>query len=51
MATDILCKAVRYKNPKTGELSERAAVVNKEYDSPALFDYASSSGFVPAGSK
>ena len=51
MATDILCKAVRYKNPKTGELSERAAVVNKEYDSSALFDYASNSGFVPAGSK
>ena len=51
MATDILCKAVRFKNPKTGDISERAAVVNKEYDSSALFDFAANSGFVPAGSK
>ena len=51
MAIDITCKARRFKNPKTGEFSERAAVVNKEYDSSALFDFAANSGFVPAGSK
>ena len=51
MAIDIICRARRFKNPKTGEYGQRAAVVNKEYDSSSLFDYAANSGFVPAGSK
>ena len=51
MATDIICKAVRYKNPKTGTYAQRAAVVTKEYSSNDLYDFAATNGYLPAGSK
>ena len=40
MATDILCKAVKFKNPKTEEFGLRAAVVLKDYSTDGLYDFA-----------
>ena len=33
MATELLCKAVKFKNPKTGDYGQRAAVVLEDYRS------------------
>ena len=51
MATELLCKAVAFKNPKTGDFGQRAAVVLKDYRSNELYDFAAANGYLPAGSK
>lgn len=51
MATDILCKAVKYRNPKTGQFAERAVISTKECGSNELYDFAAANGYLPAGSK
>ncbi len=51
MATELLCKAVKFKNPKTGDYGQRAAVVLKDYRSNELYDFAAANGYLPAGSK
>ena len=51
MATDILCKAVKYKNPKTGQFAERAVISTKECGSNDLYDFAAANGYLPSGSK
>ena len=51
MATDILCKAVKYRNPKTGQFAERAVISTKECGSNDLYDFAAANGYLPSGSK
>ncbi len=51
MATEILCKAVKYKNPKTGQFAERAVISTKECRSDNLYDFAAANGYLPSGSK
>ena len=51
MATEILCKAVKYKNPKTGEYGQRAVISTKECGSNDLYDFAAANGYLPSGSK
>ena len=51
MATDILCKAVSFKNPRTSAYDQRAVIMTKEYKTGDLYDFAAKNGYLSSGVK